>query len=229
MNKLILISFLLEMLTFGADIKAQDCATLAPPPPSWIFNPTLQSAQADGQTYLLRIFIHIVRNVNGITNIDVNNALTTIPDYLNSSYSSADIQFQLVGFDYIDSEYYNSIDTREKQDALLSTNFHNNAIDIYVVGTNTNTGGAAGRAASIPATALFLHGGYYYQSSLPHEMGHCLGLWHTHHGTVNEGGSDTHQCKELVDGSNGATCGDYISDTPADPIYGMVVNTMVQL
>jgi hypothetical protein len=47
-------------------------------------------------------------------------------------------------------------------------------------------------------------------------MGHCLGLYHTHHGTVEKVG-DSQQCAELVNGSNSSTCGDYIADTPADP------------
>ena len=51
---------------------------------------------------------------------------------------------------------------------------------------------------------------------ISHEMGHVLFLWHTHHGTYPEGG-DPNQCMELVDGSNSTICGDYISDTPADP------------
>jgi hypothetical protein len=41
--------------------------------------------------------------------------------------------------------------------------------------------------------------------------------YHTHHGTVEEPGNDANQCEELVDGSNSSTCGDYITDTPADP------------
>lgn len=40
------------------------------------------------------------------------------------------------------------------------------------------------------------------------------GMYYTHHGTFNEGGGG---CPELVDGSNANTCGDFISDTPADP------------
>ena len=51
---------------------------------------------------------------------------------------------------------------------------------------------------------------------ISHEMGHVLYLWHTHHGTFNEGGNDN-PCPELVNGSNSATCGDYVTDTPADP------------
>ena len=55
-------------------------------------------------------------------------------------------------------------------------------------------------------------------------MGHVLFLWHTHHGTSPEGGSDTNQCAELADGSNGSTYGDYVADTPADPHLRFNVN-----
>ena len=51
---------------------------------------------------------------------------------------------------------------------------------------------------------------------IAHEMGHVFNLWHTRHGTVTETG-DSNQCKEWVNGLNGAECGDYIQDTPADP------------
>lgn len=43
---------------------------------------------------------------------------------------------------------------------------------------------------------------------LSHELGHCLGLYHTH---------DTPYGAELVNGSNCSTAGDLICDTPADP------------
>lgn len=44
-------------------------------------------------------------------------------------------------------------------------------------------------------------------------MGYVFGLYHTHQGTaVNSVG-----CPELVNGTNSNTCGDLISDTPADP------------
>ena len=76
-------------------------------------------------------------------------------------------------------------------------------------------------AANIPGTALVI-GGNTFDTNLAsshvlsHEMGHCLGLFHTFHGTdlIHE----PIGCAELVDGSNGSTCGDFVQDTPADPV-----------
>ena len=57
---------------------------------------------------------------------------------------------------------------------------------------------------------------YELEGVIAHEMGHCLGLFHTHHGTaINdyaEGGNP-----EYVNGSNSLQAGDFIEDTPADP------------
>jgi hypothetical protein len=45
-------------------------------------------------------------------------------------------------------------------------------------------------------------------SVVSHEVGHCLGLFHTHEVMFG---------RELVNGSNGSTAGDKVVDTPADP------------
>jgi len=47
-------------------------------------------------------------------------------------------------------------------------------------------------------------------------MGHVLNLWHTHHGCEVSGEW------ELIDGSNCATAGDFICDTPADPLISFL-------
>jgi hypothetical protein len=77
------------------------------------------------------------------------------------------------------------------------------AINIYIL-----DGFFTPYAGGIGATTLFLPLASVNTSTLPHEVGHCLYLFHTH----NERG-----CLEKPDGSNCTTCGDYVCDTPADP------------
>lgn len=83
---------------------------------------------------------------------------------------------------------------------------HPNAIDIYFAGLIKQP-----IAAAIPSTALALDIFYPNTSVISHEIGHCLGLYHTFHGTCSPIGAP-----EEPNGSNCATAGDYICDTPAD-------------
>jgi hypothetical protein len=226
-------SFIFLLITLSTiKLLAQDvCGTPAPAPPSWIFGtPTtsqqriLQSSNTD--SYTLNIYLHIVRSSSGSgLNTSISSSIISL---LNTNFLGSRIQFNLLGCDYInDNNYYNDCSKKESQ--LCAVNNIPNAINIYVLGTSTvwNYGDypylipLAGNASSIPSTSLILSGNSYNTLTLPHEMGHCLGLFHTFHGTVREVGSlyttDDSQCAELVNGGNSATCGDYISDTPADP------------
>lgn len=206
---------LLCLFTLSFKAKSQnECGTPASTPPLWLFDSSLKSLERVGSSYLLNIYIHIVRSSSGS---GLGNGITTeILNDLNNYYYGTGIQFNLMGSGFIDSDQYYVQLTKEEESSLFNENSHTNAIDIYVLGQST-TWRAAGLAEGIPATAFIVHGNYYNKSSLPHEMGHCLGLYHTHHGTVYEGGGDGNQCSEYVDGTNSSTCGDYIADTPADP------------
>jgi hypothetical protein len=143
------------MLFVCINVKAQVCNTPSPAPPGWMLNSSLRSGQAAG-IYTLRIFIHIVRSSSG-SGLG-SGIVSTIVSKLNSDYANAGIQFQLSGSNFIDNNtYYNDLAGSEYT-ALFATDSHSNAIDLYVLGTSTNTYGYGGMAASIPSTALWVRG-----------------------------------------------------------------------
>ncbi len=51
-----------------------------------------------------------------------------------------------------------------------------------------------------------------------HEIGHCLGLWHTHVAVSDFEYPCNHECAEFASGVQGNTRGDLCADTPATPI-----------
>lgn len=176
--------------------------------------------------YCLKIYVHVIRKSNstgGQSVADVYKALK----YLDDDYNPHGITFQWDNtIDYINNDTYYSTPTT----TIYTVNNHTDGIDIYLF---DDTSAAGGRANGVGESSEFWVSGTYWKtpanslvksSVISHEMGHVLFLWHTFHGTVNEGGSDTSQCKELVNSSNGNTCGDYVKDTPADPHLQFNVN-----
>lgn len=86
------------------------------------------------------------------------------------------------------------------------TNSDPDVIDIFLTDPNFGYDGAV--AGGIPGTFLIMFGNVLGTEVIAHEMGHCLGLYHTH---------ETFVCAELPDGSNCAECGDFVCDTAANP------------
>ena len=102
-------------------LKAQNlCGTPSPTPPAWIFQKTsyapskiIQNATTTIVT--LNVFIHIVRSTNGQQGLS-NNINPSIISSLNNAYLNSNIQFFLVGSDYVDNDYYyQNITNKESQ------------------------------------------------------------------------------------------------------------------
>jgi hypothetical protein len=173
--------------------------------------------------YTARIAVHIIRQSNGaggMTTTELNQALST----LSQNYMPHGIYFQFMGSDFIDNDDFffgDFFSTNTLLNSLFTQNSNGNAIDIYIGPRENPVPG--GIASGIPGVNLYVGGvvtmggvNTYLAMSpvLSHEMGHCLGLFHTFQGTF----SGTSGCSELVNGSNCDVCGDYVCDTPADPV-----------
>ncbi len=129
---------------------------------------------------------------------------------------------------------------------IFTTNNHTDGIDIYLFDEllSQDQPNGFGLANGIGESTELIVGGYWFGDKviplsrlkvISHEMGHVLFLWHTHHGTdPGDNGTDPNACAELVNPvtssddpendpvyleqhANRQQCGDYISDTPADP------------
>lgn len=188
-----------------------NCNTTFSAPPAWYHN--MPSRSVRSENYVFDIFVHVIRDSSGNGSNKETISLNML-NMLNEYYSQANISFYLKGNEYIDSNSYNNF-TVNLEANLFNENPHNDAIDIYVL-SDKNYWNKGGLAQDVLSTACIIRNDYYNTPVMAHEVGHCLGLYHTHHGTVEETG-DSHQCAELVDGSNSDVCGDYIIDTPADP------------
>ncbi|MEE2954236.1 MAG: M43 family zinc metalloprotease, partial [Bacteroidota bacterium] len=169
---------------------------------------------------------HIVRESNGSGGLSTND-LASIMVILNNYYMNSNIQFyECNSVNFIDnSNYYNFNSSNEN--TLCNANDVQNVINVYYFntvssGSNSLCGyayfpGGSWKDRIIMKNSCALNG-----STLTHEFGHYLSLYHTH-GTSNNGTTN-----ELVNGSNCTWAGDEICDTPADPNLSGVVSSSCQ-
>ena len=80
---------------------------------------------------LYNVYIHIVRSETD-NSLNKESICYTIMDSLNRKFYKRSIFFNLIGSEFIDSDYHDSI-TESEADEIFGTNAHTNAIDIYVL------------------------------------------------------------------------------------------------
>jgi hypothetical protein len=166
------------------------------------------SAYSERHYLGLTVFNYAQDDGTGAASIeDIQSAIEVANSYLD------DLNLELVVLNFYtieDSSKY-ALSISESTSLLQNNPIPDGSLAVHVVGTLS---GAAGRA-TFPWYSY--HGVVIGQNALvgrttlPHEIGHELGLYHTHQGTYD--GSNP----ERADGSNCATTGDYNCGTPADP------------
>lgn len=198
--------------TRASDFGAYKCATIDSDPPTWLLGRAATQAPKYSKADF-RVFVHIVRSSAGV---GLSSSIAnTIISNLNSYYDGTSITFSLLGTDYIDNDRYNATSDEDLKPSynLFNVNSKSDALNLYIISNGDKMVKCSGLSQSIPGIAAIINGNFYSFVTVAHEVGHCLGLYHTHKGTNPE----EKGTPELVNGSNSTNAGDFISDTPADP------------
>ena len=246
MKRIIFIFALLNsILTFSQIL---DCPDYPNPdfvqPPTNIYSRSTQTPPPTSNKYVFNLKFHIVKNSDGTgvtANYGENEVMNAIM-ILNTHYNQFNIFFKYIGFDVIKSTQNMKIrsfaggavnqnathpffaDLVQFSKTGMSTPVYNyNAMNLFIVegidiSTVTGSPATAGVANRPGVDSVFAYN-TLLTSTMPHEIGHNFNLLHTHQGAGATG------C-ELVNGSNSATAGDLVTDTPASHVLSAAnINT----
>ena len=188
-------------------------------------NPSVrdQYPAATGAKIRIRVMVHIISEDDGTNpftdSVTIMNQIAT----LNEDYAQVGIEFE-GHINQVRSSAWRNLSENEiwsmkNNTAIAPDSFLNvwpTQVDFgYSYGTFPWDSDSQSRQGGIVMGHFHWNG---FNSVFSHEVGHCLGLWHTFHGIeeVNTCGS----CYEYV-GADSATAdklGDFCSDTPPTPL-----------
>lgn len=188
----------------------------------------INSRNYDGFNPMVRLALHRVTRTNssgGFTWSEIDQWINTLP----SLFQPHSICFTVVGKDEIANDAYFNIKAflgLPTWENLIEEQRVENAVNIYFV-EGANSGGVAtgflfepfDDMTTFPTVTVsrnLNNANILNTPVLAHEIGHCLGLFHTH---------ETILCVENIERSglnvNCDTCGDLLCDTPADPFLAI--------
>jgi len=194
-----------------------------------LLNSRVSKTKAD-QSPMIRLALHRVvaeDGTGGNTWEDIRNVVAGLPDF----YEPHNICFTVVSENVINNNVFFELNQffGEDWENLIRTNTIDHAINIYFIADAENSAKATGFLfEDIPGQTIFDPTvtmsnlgessedkifSSFNAATLAHEIGHCLGLWHTH-GFFPNGLEEIPRTGPLA---NCQTAADQICDTPADP------------
>lgn len=187
--------------------------------------------------FFVKIYVHAIRKNDGSGGQSLQEIEEAL-GYLDLAFNEQDIYFVWdCEVDEIkNSDLYVKVDPGKNIFTDPNNNPNPDGIDIYLFPDHPSPNAkGAGLAENYGGTALYVTGNYSlppYGSRvrshvLSHEMGHCLGLLHTHHYTDGNPKDPTTGYEIALQHKDPGNCleaGDCVCDTPADPdIYYEVI------
>lgn len=203
-------------------------------------NPAIRDATGvDAVT--VRLIVHVMANAEGqVPNGATRTAVDAAIAELSTHFSDAGIDFVHETRVHADARFYcirsySPFNFNWQQDIVAMKRAYaetpESALNIFVSCQNGGTLGSLLGYSTFPwdADALTADGGVWVNSAffgagnhaLTHEVGHALGLWHTHHGTSEMAACDD-ACTETVHATDDPAAdwvGDLCRDTPASPTH----------
>ncbi len=174
----------------------------------------------DPPTYI-KLFINVLANDDGSNQAASESAVQAQVATLNARYAPFKVQFSYQWRVVKSTAWRNYTDNEEFAMKSASAVQPDSFLNVYV--TNINEGYIGIGTFPWDNDALTIMGGTivddnYFganQQTATHEIGHCLGLWHTHHGVYEV--TQCGPCYERADGLDGDVTGDLCSDTDPTP------------
>jgi len=170
---------------------------------------------------MVRLRFHLFANSDGSSPASTPAIVDQVVAEMNNYYRPWKIQFTYSTRQVNDSRYRSLADTEEyamKDTYAESPETQHNVFVVNVEGPYNGWGTfpwmsevMTRQGGTVMDDTAFRPGA----TTLPHELGHGLGLWHTHHGVSEVAGCSS--CYERPNAGDGDVTGDFCSDTPATP------------